>query len=52
MVFHSKDDQWVLFEAGVENANGLSAKTYFFNNRNHFGKIIGEFPELLNEILD
>ncbi len=50
VVFHSKDDQWVPYEAGVENAEGLGARLLTFTDRGHFGKEISEVPELLEEI--
>lgn len=50
VVLHSKDDEWVPFEAGVENAVGLGAKFLQFNNRGHFGKKVDSIPELLKEI--
>lgn len=52
VVLHSKDDQWVPFESGVENSKGLNAKFLEFNNRGHFGKGIKDIPELLNEIIE
>ena len=51
VVIHSKDDSWVPFEAGELNAKGLNAKFILFEDKNHFGKNIKEFPELLDEIL-
>ncbi|MCK5319767.1 alpha/beta hydrolase [Candidatus Parcubacteria bacterium] len=53
VVLHSKDDEWVPFSAGEENAKGLNAKFLKFNNRGHFGKKLPkqEISELLNEIL-
>ena len=51
VVIHSKDDQWVPFEAGEENAQGLGAKFLKFDNRAHFGKGVDEVPELLEEVL-
>ena len=52
-VLHSKDDEWVPFEAGVENAKGLDAKFLQFDDRGHFGSKLPkpEIPELLDEIL-
>lgn len=50
VVFHSKDDRWVPYEAGVENAEGLSARLLTFEDRGHFGKGVSEIPELLEEI--
>jgi leucyl-tRNA synthetase len=50
VVFHSKDDEWVPYEAGIENANGLDAKFYQFDNRGHFGKKVVDIPELEPEL--
>ena len=50
VILHSRDDEWVSFEAGEENARGLNAKFLRFNDRGHFGKKINAVPELLNEI--
>ena len=54
IVLHSKDDEWVPFEAGAENAKGLEARFLQFENRGHFGSKLPkqEIPELLDEILD
>ncbi len=53
VVLHSKDDEWVPFSAGEENAKGLDAKFLIFDNLGHFGGKLPkqEIPELLNEIL-
>lgn len=53
VVFHSKDDNWVSFESGEENAKGLQAKFLVFQDRGHFGKNLPkqEIPELLEEII-
>lgn len=50
IVFHSKDDVWVPFEAGEENSIGLGAKFFAFEDKQHFGKNILEFPELIAQI--
>lgn len=50
IVFHSKDDKWVPFEAGVENADGLDADFKVFEDKAHFGKNISKFDELVREI--
>lgn len=52
VVFHSKDDPWVSFGAGEENAKGLKAKFVVFKDKKHFGENLKEFPELLIEILE
>ena len=50
VVMHSKDDPWVPFEHGEENAKGLGAKFLQFEDYQHFGKGTNEIPELLEEI--
>lgn len=52
VVIHSKDDKWVSFSAGEENAKGLNAKFEVYENKGHFGKDVKEFPELLEIILN
>lgn len=53
VVLHSKDDEWVPFSAGEENAKGLNAKFIAFEDRGHFGGKLKkqEIPELLEEII-
>lgn len=53
VVLHSRDDQWVPFAAGKENAAGLQAKFLIFDDRGHFGSQLPQqkIPELLDEIL-
>lgn len=50
VILHSKDDQWVPYEAGVENAEGLNARLLTFEDRKHFGRGVDEIPELIEEI--
>lgn len=55
VVFHSRDDHVVPFQAGEENAYGLNAKFIKFDDRRHFGRKVDgsmtdSFPELLEEI--
>ncbi len=50
VVFHSKDDKWVPFDHGKENAEGLNARFVTFENKGHFGKNNGVVPGLINEI--
>lgn len=51
VVLHSKDDQWVPYEAGVENTKGLGARLLTFEDKGHFGKGVEQIPELVKEIL-
>lgn len=50
VVMHSKDDPWVPYNAGEENAKGLNAKFLSFENYEHFGKRTKEIPELIEEM--
>lgn len=50
VVLHSKDDQWVPYEHGQENAKGLNARLVTFERYGHFGKDTKEIPELVYEI--
>ena len=51
VVYHSKDDPWVPFEHGKENAEGLDAKFLIFEDKKHFGKNDGIVPGLIDEVL-
>ncbi|MCW1907906.1 MAG: alpha/beta fold hydrolase [Candidatus Saccharibacteria bacterium] len=56
-LLHSEDDQWVPYQAALENAAGLNAKVLTYNDRGHFtrqqnGSPLTEFPDLLHEILN
>lgn len=51
VVLHSRDDQWVPYAHGVENAEGLRAKLLSFEDHGHFGKSTDAIPELLELIL-
>jgi len=46
-VLHSKDDQWVPYTQGIENAEGLCAQFLSFDDRGHFGQGVSRIPELL-----
>lgn len=50
VVFHSKEDQWVPFESGAQNAKELNAKFRVFEDKMHFRKNLKDFPELIEEI--
>jgi predicted alpha/beta hydrolase family esterase len=50
VILHSKDDQWVPYEAGLENAKGLSAQLLSFEDKGRFGKGVDTIPELINEV--
>ena len=52
IVFHFKDDQWVPFEHGEENAQSLNAKFIVFDNKGHFGKNNGIVPGLIEEVVN
>ncbi len=52
IVIHSKDDEWVPFSAGEENARGLDARLCTFEDKGHFGKKTPEVPEILREVTD
>ena len=51
VVFHSIDDEWVPFSNGEKIAAGLGAKFVKFEDKGHFGRLVPEFPELINEIV-
>lgn len=57
VIFHSKDDQWVSYEYGINNKEWLDAKLYSFEDKNHFGwnekynYRSKTMPQLVNEIL-
>lgn len=51
VVLHSKDDKWVPYEQGKENAAGLHAKFLSLEDRGHFGTGVDEVPELLAEVI-
>lgn len=50
VVIHSKNDPWVAFKSGEENAKGLNAKFKIYEDKFHFGKSLSEVPEVLEEI--
>ncbi|MFQ5531383.1 MAG: class I tRNA ligase family protein, partial [Candidatus Nanoarchaeia archaeon] len=53
VVIHSRDDNWVPFSAGEENAKGLNAKFSIYENKGHFGKHVGkECEEILDEVFE
>lgn len=49
-VMHSKDDAWVPYTQGQENAAGLHAQLMTFENKGHFGMGVDGIPELLDLI--
>jgi predicted alpha/beta hydrolase family esterase len=56
VVLHSKDDEWVPYQAAVENANGLNGKLISFEHKNHFGNqadgtTMLTFPKLLEVLI-
>jgi predicted alpha/beta hydrolase family esterase len=51
VAFHSRDDKWVPFAHGEENAQGLNAKFITFDNKGHFGKNDSIVPGLIEEVL-
>jgi len=51
VVFHSKNDKWVPFAHGQENAKNLNAKFITFDARGHFGINDGIVPGLIEEII-
>jgi len=50
VVIHSKDDPWVPFKSGEENAKGLNAKFKICEGKKHFGRGVDKIPEVLEEI--
>ncbi|MDP4000025.1 MAG: alpha/beta hydrolase [bacterium] len=50
VILHSKDDEWVPYDAGLENASGLDAKFRSFENKGHFGSKVKEVPEIMAEV--
>ncbi len=52
VVLHSRDDEWVPFEAGEYIAKNLNANFLIFDGRGHFGKKLPkqEISELVGEI--
>jgi len=57
VLFHSKDDPWVPYEAAVQNAKGLGGRLIMYEDKGHFGtqpdgSMLVEFPELLQEIVE
>lgn len=51
VVMHSTDDEWVPFGNSEKIAAGLNAKFLKFKNKGHFGRLMPEFPELVDEII-
>jgi predicted alpha/beta hydrolase family esterase len=49
-VLHSKDDQWVPYNQGIENSWGLRAKLLTFDSKGHFGVRVEEIHELVDII--
>jgi predicted alpha/beta hydrolase family esterase len=50
VVLHSKDDQWVPYAQGAENAQGLSAKLVTFEDMGHFGTGVDDIKEIVEII--
>lgn len=51
VVIHSQDDEWVPYNAGIENSKGLQAPLVTFTNKGHFGRHTPTVPEILEQIL-
>jgi hypothetical protein len=48
---HSTDDPTVPFSNGEIIAIGLDAMFLKFDDKAHFGRILSEFPELIEEVI-
>lgn len=51
IVMHSTDDKTVPFSNGEKTASGLGATFLKFDDKGHFGRLMPEFPELVDEIV-